>query len=147
MLFNHESPFRNKDFVTQKIISGALECSHNNNHKVKLGNLDISRDWGWAEEYVEGMQIINRTKKKKDYIICTGRLTSLKDFIRITFQKLDLDWENYIISDPKVFRKKDIKQSHGDPQAMEKELNWKAKVHVEEIIEKLINFRLDNIKI
>ncbi len=142
ILFNHESPFRQKDFVTQKIISEAILCSKNSNHKLNIGNIEIARDWGWAEEYVEGMQLITRAKKVKDQILCTGKLTSLKQFIEITFKKLNLSWEKHTKIDKSLFRSKDIKVSVGNPIQMEIDLNWKAKVGIDLLIEKLIESKI-----
>ena len=143
IFFNHESYLRNENFVTQKIIRGAIACSKNKNHQIKLGNIEIARDWGWAEEFMEGVQIMMNSNKIEDQIICTGKLTTLKEFIKITFDKLGLDWKDHIFSDKKLFRNSDIKQSFGDPQKMEKDLGWKAKVSINEIIEKLINYHLN----
>ncbi|WP_269623840.1 GDP-mannose 4,6-dehydratase [Prochlorococcus marinus] len=145
ILFNHESPLRNKNFVTHKIISEAIQCSRNKSHNFKIGNLNISRDWGWAEEYVEAMQLINRAEKPKDHIICTGILTKLELFIETVFLKLDLNWKEHILSDPSLFRKKDIIQSYGNPSDLEKDLRWKAKVHINEIIEKLIEDKINKL--
>ena len=139
ILFNHESPLRNENFVTQKIISEAIKCTKNKSHTFKLGNIGIARDWGWAEEYVEAMQLITNSELVNDYVICTGKLTTLKDFAKTTFNLLNLNWENHIIIDERLFRKKDIKRSFGDPSRLSSDLNWKATIKVEKIIEKLID--------
>ncbi len=142
ILFNHESPLRNETFVTQKIISGAIHCLKNRNHKLELGNLNIARDWGWAPEYVEGVQIMTRSKLLKDQVICTGELTTLKKFIEITFTKLNLNWEDHVQSKKTLYRASDIEKSYGDPIPMHKDLNWKANVKIEELIEMLISSKL-----
>ncbi len=139
IFFNHESHLRDTKFVTQKIINGAIECTKNKNHKLILGNLEISRDWGWAEDYMEGVQIMMNSNNIEDQIICTGKLTTLKEFIKITFDKFGLDWRDHVISDKRFFRQSEIKKSYGDPAKMEKDLGWKAKTDIKEIIEKLIN--------
>ena len=144
ILFNHESPNRSDNFVTQKIVSGAINCSRDQSHEITLGNLDISRDWGWAEEYVEGIQLITNSNKVKDHIICTGTLTTLKRFIEITFNKLDLNWKDHIKSSKKLFRKSDILRSYGNPSQLKKDLNWKPIINIEEIIEKLIEGYIEN---
>ncbi len=142
VLFNHESPYRSREFVTQKIILGAIECSKNKSHKINLGNIDIARDWGWADEYMEGIQLINNSKKIKDQIICTGKLTTLKKFIEITFNKLDLNWQDHIKSNKKLMRDSDILISYGNPTQLKKDLKWEAKIMVEEIIGKLIESKV-----
>ena len=139
ILFNHESNLRNENFISHKIILGAIECSRNRLHKIKIGNMNIYRDWGWAEEYVEAIQSINSSKKIKDYVVCTGKLTSMKDFIEIAFSKFDLNWKDHIVIDKKFIRKNDIKKSYGDPYPLSKDLNWKAKTYIEKIIENIIN--------
>ncbi len=146
VLFNHESPLRSEKFVTQKIITEALLCRKNKSHKLRIGNINIARDWGWAEEFVEGFQVMNRTKNLKDQIICTGKSTKLKTFIKIVFKKLNLNWRNHIFVDSEFFRKDEIKQSYGDPKQMKNDLDWKAKVELETIIERLIEFKLNSQK-
>ncbi len=144
VLFNHESPLRNKNFVTHKIIVDALKCTKNKSHKIKLGNLDVARDWGWAEEYVEAMQIISTAKILKDYVICTGKLTTLKKFIEIVFQELSLNWEEHIDIDQKFIRDKDILKSFGNPKQLKKDLNWVAKKDIIQIIRELIESKISD---
>ena len=110
--------------------------------QVRLGNINISRDWGWADEYIEAIQLMTNSKASKDYLICTGKLTSLKEFINITFSNLNLNWQDHIVIDQKYIREKDILQSFGDPMPMEKDLKWKAKFGVKEIIEKIIDVKI-----
>ena len=138
VLFNHESPLRNQNFVTHKIIIGALECARNRSHKIQLGNINVARDWGWAEEYVEAMQIITTAKDLKDYVICTGKLTTLKKFIEIVFNELNLNWEEHIDIDKRYLRGKDILKSFGNPSKLKQDLNWVAENDVINIIRKLI---------
>ena len=143
IFFNHESQLRSEKFVTQKIIHGAVECTKNKSQKLLLGNLDVARDWGWAEDFMEGVQIIMNSNKIENQIICTGKLTSLKEFIKITFEMVGLDWRNHVISDKRLFRKSEILQSYGDPTKMEKDLGWTAKTNLKEMIRKLIKFNLN----
>jgi len=143
ILFNHESQYRDKRFITQKIILGAIKCNLERNHIIKLGNIDIERDWGWAEEYVEAMQLIARASKISDYLICTGRKTSLKYFIETVFQKLNLDWKEHIVIDKNLFRPNDISVSWGNPDKLFNELGWKASIFIDEIIDKLIKANIN----
>jgi len=147
VLFNHETTLRSENFVTQKIISGAIKSQQNKNYQFKLGNINIERDWGCAEEYVEGMQIMTRTENIQDQVICTGKTTRLKDFIAMVFDKLNLKWQDHIIIDENLFRQSDILKSYGNPSKMSDELNWSAKITLEELIERLIDERLKNIKL
>ena len=142
VLFNHESGLRNKNFVTSKIIDGAIKSAKDKNYKLELGNINIERDWGWAEEYVEAMQLINKSDIPKDYIICTGQLTSLKEFISIAFSKFNLDYQDHIKSTNQFMRKSDILKSYGNPTDLYKDLNWKAETKIDTIIEKMIEINL-----
>ena len=147
ILFNHESPLRDESFITQKIITGAIKCLSDKNHKITIGNVDVFRDWGWAEEYVEAMQLIINSRNTKDYVICTGTLNSLERFIEIVFQKLNLNYQDHIISNKSLFRKTDIHKSYGDPKTMSNDLGWKAKYQIEDIIEKLIDTKLKKLSV
>ena len=144
ILFNHESHMRSEGFVTQKIITGAINCSRNKSHKIRLGNLKISRDWGWAEEYVEGIQLMNRSLNIKDQILCTGKLTKLEEFVQIAFEQLNLNWKDHILLDKEFLRKSEIYTSYGDPTQMKDDLKWEAELNIHEIIEKLINYKINS---
>ncbi len=145
VLFNHESPLRSNAFVTQKIISGAIKCSQDPSHILTLGNLEISRDWGWAEEYVEGMQLIANSQEIKDYVVCTGELNQLSTFIKIAFEKLNLNWLDHVRSDSFLKRKNDIVKSYGNPSEMNKDLGWKTEEKLEQVIEKLLDYKLSQL--
>ncbi len=138
ILFNHESPLRNENFVTKKIIKGAIQSSKDKNYKIKLGNINIIRDWGWAEEYVEAMQIITRSEKISDQIICTGKKLSLKDFVEKVYKKFDLNWKEYVNINEQLYRANEVKISFGDPTGLFQSNNWKAKIDIDQIIFKLI---------
>ena len=142
VLFNHESPLRTKDFVTQKIIDGAIKTLKDKSHRIKLGNIEISRDWGWAEEYVEAMQVINRSKELKDHVICSGRLTSLREFLSKSYQALGLNWEEHVEINSSLKRETDIKTSVGNPLPLYNSLNWKAEIKIDKVIELLINKKM-----
>ena len=142
ILFNHESPLRGKQFITSHIISGAIKCSKNRDHKLELGNLNIARDWGWAEEYMEAIQLMNTGRNKADHVICTGRLTSLVEFISMAFNKLSLNYQDHIIVSSEKVRKADIHNSFGDPKPFYDQFKWKAKLSISEIIDNLIEDQL-----
>ena len=138
ILFNHESPLRDKRFVTQKIIKGAVQASIDKKFKITLGNLNIKRDWGWAEEYIIGMQKITRAHVMKDQIICTGKCISLEKFTELAFKTLGLNWRDYVETSEDYFRPNDIQVSMGDSKCMSKDLNWDAKIDYNKVIENLI---------
>ena len=142
ILFNHESELRNNNFVTKKIINGAINASSNKDYKIKLGNIYIERDWGLAAEYVEAMQLTLSTDVLKNHIICTGFKLSLQKFIEIAFRKVGLNWENHVIIDNNLFRPSDIKRNIGDPENTIKDLGWKAEIFGSKLVDILIKNNL-----
>jgi GDPmannose 4,6-dehydratase len=144
ILFNHESPLRPDRFVTKKIISTACKIVKDKSLKLKLGNLDITRDWGWAPEYVEAIWLMLQTEIQEDYVIATGESNSLKDFIKTTFEYLGLNYQDHVISDDNLFRPSDLKIGRANPTKAETKLGWKAKSKMKDVIEKMIEFELSN---
>jgi GDPmannose 4,6-dehydratase len=138
ILFNHESPLRKERFVTKKIISTAYRISLGQKIRLRLGNIDIQRDWGWAPEYVEAMWLMLQQDSPDDFVIATGKTTSLKDFIKITFDTLGLNWEEYVDLDEDLIRPTDITVGIANPQKAKKFLNWEAKVGIEDIIKLML---------
>ena len=138
ILFNHESKLRKKTFVSQKIIQAAKKISSDKSLRLTIGNIEIIRDWGWAEEYVKAIHIITEAKQPLDQIICTGQAYSLKFFIEKVFSKFDLDWQKYIQIDKRLFRPSDILRSCGDPTKLYRDHLWRANVNLEKIIDKMI---------
>ena len=139
ILFNHESHLRDKKFVIQKIIQGAKEISKNNRlKKLKVGNIEVIRDWGWAPEYMEGVQIMTSAKKLKDYVICSGIPISLKKFIEKVFSYYNLNWTDHVEIDKTLFRDSDIMVSYGDPTSINEELGWSAQISMDTIIKNMI---------
>jgi GDPmannose 4,6-dehydratase len=138
ILFNHESPLRKERFVTRKIISTAYKISTGLNIKLSLGNININRDWGWAEEYVNAMWLMLQQNTSDDFVIATGRTTSLKDFIKITFNLLGLNWEDHVIVDEGLIRPTDISVGLANPEKAKRLLNWEAKIGIEEVIKLML---------
>jgi GDPmannose 4,6-dehydratase len=138
ILFNHESPLRPPRFVTRKIINSAINISKGNREKLKLGDISISRDWGWAPEYVEAMWLMLQQDKADDFIVATGKNNSLREFINEAFSYFGLDWRDYVIIDSSLFRPSDIKFSLGNAAKAEKYLGWKACTNMEGVVSKMI---------
>ena len=138
-LFNHESHLRPKYFVTQKIISSAIEIKQGSRNELKLGNIGISRDWGLASEYVVAMWLMLQKNEPDDFIIATGKTYSLENFIEETFNYLDLNWKDYVTSDTTLLRPYDIKANYADPSKAKDVLNWEAKSEMGEVIKQMIN--------
>lgn len=139
ILANHESPLRNERFVTMKIINSAKRIAEGAQEKLELGNIEIVRDWGWAEEYIEGMWLMLQQETPDDYIICTGKSVSLEEFIRYAFEKFGLDYKNHIIINDKFKRPSDIEIGQFSNQKIYEKLNWKPKYNVYDVIDKLVD--------
>lgn len=142
ILFNHESPLRPTRFVTRKIISTACSIAKGSKEILKLGNIGIARDWGWAPEYVEAMWRMLQLVEPDDFVIATGRERKLEDFIDLAFSALKLDWRNFVKTDPSLFRPSDILRGHGDPTKAFRKLKWKAKYTLEEIVTMMVEEEL-----
>jgi len=144
ILFNHESPLRKERFVTKKIIASACRIFNGSKEKLHLGNISIYRDWGWAPEYVEAMWLMLQLDSAEDFVIATGETISLKDFIVFTFEKLNLDWEKYVVFDKDLLRLTDIDKGLANPSKAQKLLNWKAELKSTMLISKLVECELES---
>jgi GDPmannose 4,6-dehydratase len=138
ILFNHESSLRASRFVTMKIIQAACNIGSGNIDKLKLGNINISRDWGYAPEYVEAMWKMMLQPKPRDYVIATGQTHSLKEFISLAFSYFNLDWEQYVTHDQSLFRPSEIIVGSANPSQANQLLGWQAKSKMPDVIEKMI---------
>jgi len=137
ILFPHESPLRSSRFVTQKIVSAAFAISKGSKDKLRLGNLSISRDWGYAGDYVSAMWAMLQQTKAEDFIISTGICHSLAEFLEIVFRHVDLDWKEHVLSDPQFIRSTDIQKCLGSPMKAKEKLGWKATTSLESIVKKM----------
>ena len=144
ILFNHESPLRDDRFVIKKIINKSLQIKNGLNEKLVLGDINIKRDWGYAEEFIEAIQLINRSESNKDYIVCTGESNSLKIIVEKIFQFLGLNWKNHIKISKDLYRSNEIENSCGDPSELYNDLGWKAEMKIDELIQTLISYELKN---
>lgn len=138
ILFNHESPLRPTRFVTQKIISTAQRIANGSTEKLKLGRLDISRDWGWAPEYVEAMWLMLQQDVPEDYVIATGTTVTLQEFVAEVFRCLDLDWKDHVVVDAEFLRPTDLLVSRADPSKAERQLGWKARYKVADVVKGML---------
>jgi GDPmannose 4,6-dehydratase len=143
LLFNHESPLRPTRFVTQKIIQAAKRISKGSGEKLMLGRLDISRDWGWAPEYVEAMWQMLQLEEPEDFVIATGLTSSLEDFTAKAFGMLNLNWRDHVVQDQTLFRPTDLLLSRADPMKARLKLGWQAKVTAQQVVERMINVHVD----
>jgi GDPmannose 4,6-dehydratase len=138
ILFNHESFLRPNRFVTQKIISSVKRIAAGSKETLELGRLDISRDWGWAPEYVEAMWLMLQQSDPEDFVIATGETNLLKDFVAVAFDQFGLNWENYVTQNEEFMRPTDILISVGDPSKAYQKMGWKAKSKMRDVVKLMI---------
>ncbi len=138
ILFNHESPIRPARFVTRKIVSSVARIARGSGEKLSLGNLEISRDWGAAQEYVDAMWRMLQIERAGDYVIATGQSTTLQTFVEQAFAAAELDWRDYVIVDETLLRPTDILVSKGDAGKAAEQLGWRAQTKLPELIQQLV---------
>jgi GDPmannose 4,6-dehydratase len=137
ILFNHESPLRPERFVTKKIVRAVKRIANGSPERLNLGRLDISRDWGWAPEYVEAMWLILQQDVPEDYVIATGTTISLEEFVSTAFEQADLDWKDYVTQDPTLFRPTDLLVGRADSSKALERMGWKATTQGIEVVKKM----------
>ena len=142
ILFNHESPHRGQTFVTRKITRAVGRIVNNLQSKLTLGNLDASRDWGFAGDYVEGMWLMLQHDTPDDWVLATGETHTVKEFLQKAFEYVDLDWEKYVQTSKKYFRPNEVEHLLGDSTKARKELNWSPKTSFDELVKLMIDHDL-----
>jgi GDPmannose 4,6-dehydratase len=138
ILFNHESYRRGSNFITSKVVKGAVEIKKNIKNKLILGNLDTKRDWGYAKDYVRAMHLILNQNTADDWIVATGETRSVRDLCEYTFKKLSMNYEDYIQQDKKYMRPEELKYLKGDASKITNELGWKPHYTFEQMIDEMI---------
>ena len=124
-------------------MSSACRITNGSKEKLYLGNIDIQRDWGWAPEYVQAMWLMLQQDRPQDFVIATAETNSLQNFVDTTFQKLGLNWEDHVEIKPSLFRPADILVSRANPKIAEKILGWKAVSKMKDVIEMMLNAKLN----
>jgi GDPmannose 4,6-dehydratase len=125
-------------FVTQKIITASKRIANGSVEKLRLGRLDIARDWGWAPEYVDAMWRMLQQERPDDFVIATGKTYSLEQFVTRAFAHYGLNWRDYVEQDEELFRPADISISVADPSKAARELKWKARYQMPDIVEMML---------
>jgi len=138
ILFNHESPLRPERFVTQKIVRTATRIGRGAQERLRLGNLDIGRDWGWAPEYVQAMWRMLQQPEPQDFVIATGKTNTLEDFVATAFAHFGLDWHDHVDIDKSLFRPSDLKLSRANPARASAQLGWAAQTDMKTLIGRMI---------
>ncbi len=144
ILFNHESPRRGSNFVTNKVVKTAVRIKLGLEKKLKLGNINSYRDWGHSKDYVEAMRLILNYKKPDDWVIATGQTRSVKQMTDYVFNKLKLNKKKHIFIDKKYFRPEELKYLRGDSTKAKKYLKWKPNYRFEEMLDEMIDFWMDH---
>lgn len=146
ILFNHESSRRGTNFVTNKVVKGAVEIKLGMTNKLALGNLDATRDWGHAKDYVEAMWMILQQPKPGDFVCSTGISHSVKDLVEYVFGRLELNWKDYVTVDEKYLRPEELHDLKGDSSRLRDLTGWTPKYTFETMLDEMIDFWLDHYK-
>ncbi|MBP2668205.1 MAG: gmd [Deltaproteobacteria bacterium] len=139
ILYNHESPRRPVHYVTQKIARAAAEISMGRTEKLRLGNLDARRDWGFAGDFVRGIWLMLQHETAGDYVLATGETHSIKDFLRIAFSHVGLDWTQWVETDPALVRPIDVGKLVGDPSLAKRVFGWKPEVPFDQLVTMMVD--------
>ncbi|UCC88591.1 MAG: GDP-mannose 4,6-dehydratase [Anaerolineales bacterium] len=139
ILFNHESPRRGLEFVTHKVTYGAARIKLGLADELRLGNLEARRDWGYAGDYVQAMWRMLQQDEPADYVIATGETHSVQELCEVAFGYLDLDWRQYVVSDPQFFRPAEVDLLVGDASKARAKLGWEPLVSFEELIRMMVD--------
>ena len=146
ILFNHESPRRGETFVTRKISRAVAKIATGGRDKLYLGNLDSIRDWGYAKEFVESMWLMLQQEKPGDYVVATGEQATVRDFAKVAFEHVGLNYKEFIEVDKRYVRPTEVDALVGDPTKAEKVLGWKAKTHWKELAKLMVDADIEKIK-
>ena len=145
ILFNHESPRRGYEFVTRKISSTAARIKLGLEKELRLGNIDAKRDWGFSGEYVRMMHTMLQQDNPDDYVIGTGKTHSVREFMEIVFEELKLNYEDYLVSDPRFYRPAEVEILVADPSKAREKLGWEPKVTFEELALSMVRSDYENL--
>jgi GDPmannose 4,6-dehydratase len=139
ILFNHESPLRPSRFVTQKIVSCVDSIARGELDQLRLGNLHIARDWGWAPDYVVAMWKMLQLEEAQDFVIATGESHRLEEFVRVAFECYDLDWRDYVVLDKTLLRPSDLSYSGANPAKAKQILGWSATYGMHRVVREMVD--------
>jgi GDPmannose 4,6-dehydratase len=146
ILFNHESPRRGFEFVTRKISHGVATIKLGLQRKIVLGNLDAKRDWGHAKDYVEAMWLMLQRKKPGDYVVATGKQHSVREFAKLAFSMVGLNYKDYIITDKILFRPSEVHSLLGNYSKAKKFLKWKPKISFKNLVKDMVESDIEFVK-
>jgi len=145
ILFNHESERRGKEFVTRKISDGAARIKLGLQQNLQLGNVEAQRDWGFAGDYVRAMWLMLQQDTPEDYVIATGRTHYVREFARLAFEAVGLDWRRYVVVDPRFYRPAEVDLLVGDASKAKRVLGWEPEVSFEALVERMVRADLERL--
>lgn len=146
ILFNHESPLRGIEFVSRKITDAVARIKLGMQKELRLGNIEAKRDWGYAADYVEAMWLMLQQEAGDDYVISSGKTTTVRRLCEIAFSYLDLDYQDYVIIDAQYYRPAEVDVLLGDSSKAKRQLNWRAKTELEQMIKMMVNADMQRIR-
>ena len=146
ILFNHESPRRGSNFVTNKVVKAAVRIKLGLQDKLELGNMDSYRDWGHSYDYVRAMHLMMQHDEPGDWIVSTMETHSVREMCELVFNRLDLDYKDYVVQNPKFLRPEELPYLKGDSTKIRTELGWKPKYTFEEMMQEMTDYWLDYFK-
>ncbi|WP_288036897.1 GDP-mannose 4,6-dehydratase, partial [Acidiphilium sp.] len=146
ILFNHESPLRGVEFVTRKVTDGVARIKLGLAGELRLGNVDAKRDWGHARDYVKAMWLMLQQDKPDDYVVATGRTTTVRDMCRIAFDHAGLDMERHLVIDPAFYRPAEVDVLLGNPAKAEQKLGWRPETTLEQMIIEMVDADLERLR-
>lgn len=135
---NHESPLRPERYVTRKIVAAACRIAAGSKEKLRLGNIQIARDWGWAPEYVAAMWLMLQQDKPDDFVIATGETHTLEEFLNVAYSSLDLNWRDHAVLDKTLMRPSELLVSKANPRKAQFRLGWKAKFGMKDVVRAMV---------
>ncbi len=139
ILFNHESPRRGLEFVTRKITDAVARIKHGLQHELRLGNLEAKRDWGFAGDYVRAMWLMLQQETPDDYVIGTGETHTVREFVEIAFDHAGLDWQKFVVVDPKFYRPAEVDILLADPSKAREALGWAPEMSFKELVTTMVD--------
>lgn len=145
ILFNHESPLRGLEFVTRKVTDAVARIKLGLQSELRLGNIDAKRDWGFAGDYVEAMWLMLQQEQAEDFVIATGRTTTVREMCEIAFSAVGLNYQDYVVIDPKFYRPAEVEVLLGNPGKAKVKLGWEAKTTLQELIQMMVEADLNRI--
>jgi GDPmannose 4,6-dehydratase len=146
ILFNHESPLRGIEFVTRKITDGVARIKLGVQKKLTLGNLDAKRDWGHARDYVRAMWLMLQQDKAGDYVVATGRATSVRDFCKLAFDHVGLNMDDHVVVDQRYLRPAEVDSLQGNSAKAREQLGWKPDATLEQLVAEMVEADLARVK-